>query len=139
MKEIYQQIAGHLEKAVPSLHTIDLDERQLPLSGSEDLPAALIDVSYPSCSRITRFRQRIDVTVTIRVVISTDSCSKQMKAERLGLVDEIHRSLQGWCACDLLPLALISLEPEESLTDGVKIYRLEFGTGFEERAPVIES
>lgn len=51
----------------------------------------------------------------------------------LGLLEDVYNALQGWTDDTLSCLSRTSVTPEVR-HDGVKVYRLEFSTAFEEEA-----
>ncbi|WP_298063673.1 hypothetical protein [uncultured Rikenella sp.] len=132
MEEIYRNVCERLRTNVPGLKTVTLDCGQIddPSGPALTLPAALVDVTYPECSDITCLVQRCRVTVSVRVALRawpdvTDP------AEELGLTEEVCTALQGWTDDTLSCLSRTSAVPEQR-HDGLKVYRLEFDSAFEE-------
>lgn len=132
MEEIYRNVCERLRTNVPGLETVTLDGGQTenPQAPAPTLPAALVDVSYPECGDVTCLAQRCRVTVSVRVAFRAWPDVADPAAE-LGLVEDVYNALQGWTDDTLSCLSRTSAVPE-TRHDGLKVYRLEFDSAFEE-------
>ncbi len=132
MEEIYRNVCERLRTNVPGLETVALDCGQIDAEGGPmpALPAALVDVAYPECGDITCLTQQCRVTVSVRVAFRAWPDVQDPAAE-LGLTEEVYNALQGWTDDTLSCLSRTSVTPERR-SDGLKVYRLEFDSAFEE-------
>ncbi|MDE6499557.1 MAG: hypothetical protein K2K83_02485 [Rikenella sp.] len=132
MEEIYRNVSARLRTRVLGLETVALDcgQTENPSAPALALPAALVDVSYPECSDITCLVQQCRVSISVRVVFRGAPEAADPAAE-LSLLEEVRNALQGWTDDTLSCLSRTSVVPE-SRHDGLKAYRMEFGTAFEE-------
>lgn len=132
MEEIYRNVCERLRTNVLGLETVTLDGGQTenPQAPALGLPAALVDVAYPECGDITCLTQQCRVTISVRVAFRAWPDVADPAAE-LGLVEDVYNALQGWTDDTLSCLSRTSVVPE-TRHDGLKVYRLEFDSAFEE-------
>lgn len=132
MEEIYRNVCDRIRTGVSGLETVALDCGQLdaPQDPAIGLPAALVDVAYPECSDITCTAQQCRVMVSVRVAFRGWPMEGD-PALGLNLPDDVYYALQGWTDDTLSCLSRVSQVPEVR-KDGLKVYRLEFESAFEE-------
>lgn len=132
MEEIYRNVCERLRTNVLGLESVVLDCGQVDAEAGPAvaLPAALVDVAYPECGDITCFAQQCRVTVSVRVAFRAWP-EVQDPAAELGLLEDVYNALQGWTDETLSCLSRTSVVPE-ARRDGLKVYRLEFDSAFEE-------
>lgn len=134
MEKIYRNVSERLRTRVLGLETVALDcgQTENPNAPALALPAALVDIAYPECGDITCVTQQCRVVVSVRVAFRGYPEAADPSAE-LGLLEDVYNALQGWTDDTLSCLSRTSVTPEVR-HDGVKVYRLEFSTAFEEEA-----
>lgn len=130
MEEIYRNVSARMRELVPGLETVCLDCGQIdePWGSELALPAALVEVSYPECTDMTRLTQQCRVEVSVRVAVRVGPKSESV----LSLTEEIYDALQGWTDDSLCCLSRRSQVPERR-NDGLKVVCLTFDSAFEEQ------
>ena len=132
-KEIFIAVCDRL-KEVPALRWIDAEEGQLNQAERPPLsfPAALVDMSYADCETLAGGRQKISVSIQIRVVFTavgaTNTKAPQSVRDNalrsLDTLESIHKVLQLWGADRLFMPMRRKRVSVEKRSDGLKVYTM---------------
>lgn len=133
-KQIFIAICDRLEKEVPELRWIDAEEGQLSQSERPAIsfPAALVDIAYADCETFAGGKQRVSVSVSLRIVFQPTGAtnSKAPKSVRenalrtLDTLQSVHKALHMYaCGKLFLPMRRKRVTPEKR-TDGLKVYAM---------------
>lgn len=139
MKSIYNSLLNHLQDQLPEIKWIDEDRDQLMAQRpAVAFPCCLIDIGYPSCKSRTDTKQHVKVAIRLRLAwdIKADTSANAPESIRedglscYGLIDDLHKAMQGWTPTDCDPLDRTS--QKKATTKAAFTYDINYETVKEE-------
>lgn len=140
-KQIFLDLCTRLEGQVPELRWVDWDEGQLDMQAERPavaFPACLIDIVYAGCDDLTDTIQLVRANIPLRVAFSasgatnTKSTARNTALAAFAILDKIHEALQGWHNAGSFTILTRTSATREKRRDGLKVYRLNYSTTFQE-------
>lgn len=139
MKDIFLYLR-QLVKLSPSIRWFDLEKGQLSNYEERppiDFPAVLVNIEYPSTSKVTGKQQQCTVTITVDIAFDfmddTSSITPdnilEKSLEVFDIADEVHEILQGAMDVTVIrtPLERTSVRSPKR-ADGIKILQYVYST-----------
>jgi len=143
MKTIYNALMAQLKEQVPELRWIDLDAGQIDRQTERlpvAFPCAVIGIALTNCEDLYAGVQLCRCAVIVRIaqnppVSRTNSevpdDVRETAMERYDLIEKVYNALQGFGTEEFNPLSR-GRQQKENRSDGLFVYRMEFGTEFQE-------
>ena len=140
---MYTAIMAQLKKEVPQLKWIDIDYGQIDKQTERPavaFPCAVVGISLVNCEdqygKVQICRARVSVRIaqnppTSRTNSEAKNDVRESALSRYDLIDDVFTALQGFGEPEMNPLTRTGQAPEKR-TDGLFVYRIDFGTEFQD-------
>lgn len=140
-KKLFIALCDLLERNVPEIRWIDLDQGQINAANSRPAvawPCVLIDMTYPQTEAVDAWHEKVRVQFNLRIsfegIGATNSAAPEEVRERalemLDILERIHQTVQWWSCDGLINPMRRQRVTTERRQDGLKVYNMTYESAF---------